>query len=342
MKNYFTILDNILYKEMRPWLEANNPDQRFSAMISSIKLVQPTFQPKHEIQFERPFNNKTKYYSKLIHSEKIKTTNLLLEAMQEDDIPQLIKYRLNATLNKKLKSKIKDIGNIIKEQQFELSFINPRLTTFDVDQEHKTNTYIFQLLKTSLIHIYLEIQYVYKEWIQDEFLIEDFYSQLLFEPIPDETFIKEATTIIEITPQPIIVKPQETQKISFTPILDENRPSKKGVTSFHDLIRNPQRFGSFEEKLFQNDFISEGYAYCGKQGYKNQLAIIYHLLIEKNYFKNFNDTDKKKINNRDIVKFLNHRYDVDVDKQFRSYKTKPEKRAVFIESTYWLTQLPAC
>ena len=130
MKNYFTILDDILYKGMRPWLEANNPDEKFVSMISSIKQVEPTFQAKYEIQFERPFNYKTKYYSKLILNEKIKTTNLLLEALQEDDTPQLIKYRLNATLNKKLKTKIKDIGSIIKEQQLELSYINPRKNTF--------------------------------------------------------------------------------------------------------------------------------------------------------------------------------------------------------------------
>ena len=61
------------------------------------------------------------------------------------------------------------------------------------------------------------------------------------------------------------------------------------------MVKNPHRFGLFEEKLFQNDYITDKYAYCGKQGYKNQLAIIYHVLIEKNYFKKFNDSTKKKI-----------------------------------------------
>jgi hypothetical protein len=152
----------------------------------------------------------------------------------------------------------------------------------------------------------------------------------------------EAQKDIETISQPIKVKPQETQKSTFSPISDDIRPSKKGVSSFHDLVRNPLRFGSFEEKLFRNYFITNKYAYCGKQGYKNQLAIIYHLIIEKNYFKNFNDSKKKKISSREIVKFLNHRYDIDVDKQFRSYDTKPEERAKFIESTYWLFQLPMC
>jgi len=215
MKNYFTVLDDILYKGKRPWLEANNPDERFASMISGVKLVEPAFQPKYEIQFERPFNNKTKYYSKFILNEKIKTTNLLLEALQEDDTPQLIKYRLNATLNKKLKTKIKDIGNFIKKRQFDISYINPRKTTFDIDQEHKTNTYIFQLLKISLIHIYLEIQEVFKDRIQDVFVIEDFYSQLLFEQIPEQTYIKQIQ-IVKLLQTPQTEKEaEENEEISL-------------------------------------------------------------------------------------------------------------------------------
>ncbi|HKM94487.1 MAG TPA: DUF6617 family protein [Prolixibacteraceae bacterium] len=198
MKNHFYKLDEILYKSLRPWLHENNPDEKFASMISGIKDIEPTFQSKYQVKFERPFNNKTKYYSKFILAEKIKTINGLMDALHEDENPQLIKYRLNDTLNKKLKTKIKDIGKIIKDQQFEPTYIDPKKTTFDVDQEHKTNTFVFQLLKTSLIHIYLEVQEVYKDWIQDEFVIDDFYSQLLFEPVPDTTYIKEIE-IIEIT-----------------------------------------------------------------------------------------------------------------------------------------------
>ncbi len=199
MKNYFTVLDKILYKELRPWLEANNPDEKFASMISEVIETKPTFQPKYQVNFERPFNNKTKYYSKFILTEKINATNNLLDTLQEDDNPQLIKYRLNDILNKKLKTRIKDIGKIIKDQKFEPSYINPKKTTFDVDQEHKTNTFVFQLLKVSLIHMYLEIQEVFKSWIQDELVLEDFYSQLLFEQIPVTFQISKIQTI-EVTP----------------------------------------------------------------------------------------------------------------------------------------------
>lgn len=160
--------------------------------------------------------------------------------------------------------------------------------------------------------------------------------------IPNGINIFEALGQRYVKPQTIKVEPQGTGQPIFTPIQDDNRTAKKGVASFHDLIRNPQRFASFEEKLFQNDYITYKYAYCGKHGYKNQLAIIYHLLIDKNYFMSFNDTTKKKIIARDIVKFLNHRYDIDLDKQFRSYADKPEERADIIEKNSWLSNLPMC
>lgn len=200
MKNYFSTLDEILYTGLRPWLKANNPDEKFTSMISGINTVNPAFQPQYEIKFERPFNSKTKFYSKLISNETINTCNQLFGILLEDNNPQLIKYRINDTLNKKLKSRLMDIGKLIKNQKFEIDYINPRKTTFDIDQEHKTNTYIFQLLKISFIQIYLEIQDAFKTWIQDELIVEDFYTQLLFEPVPNNSFINKIQ-IVEVEPE---------------------------------------------------------------------------------------------------------------------------------------------
>lgn len=252
MKNQFTTLDKILYKGMRPWLPANNPDEKFASLISGICQVEPNYSPSFEIKFERPFNNKTKYYAKFIQNESIKTINGLLDSFQEDDTPQLIKYRLNDTLNKKLKTKLKDIGNIIKEQQFELSYINPRKTTFNIDQEHKTNTFVFQLLKTSLIQIYLEIQKIFKDWIQDELIIEDFYSQLLYEPIPDKTYIKEIQTI-EVAPTEIKTQPEpeiiEVSLKSFT-----YKDFYKNSDKLNDLCDSFKKSGFIDKSTTATNF----------------------------------------------------------------------------------------
>lgn len=245
MKNHFLKLDEILYKGMRPWLPDNNPDEKFASMISGVKQVDLNYSPRFVVNFERPFNSKTKFYAKFIQNETIETINNLIDALQEDDTPQLVKYRLNEALNKKLKTKLKDIGNIIKEQQFELSYINPRKTTFNIDREHKTNTFVFQLLKTSLIQIYLEVQNIFKDWIQDELIIEDFYSQLLFEPIPDETYIKEIQTIELL---PIEIKKQPEPEITEV--------SLKSFT-YKDFHKNSDKLNDLCDSLKKSGFIDK-------------------------------------------------------------------------------------
>lgn len=340
MNNELTQLDEILYKGLRPWLDTNKPDEKFTPVISKIKTVYPGFQMLYEIDFIRPFNSKTEYYQKLILNESVAYCNNVVELINEDDNTKLKKYWLNDTLNNKLQTRLKDIGSIIKEKQYDISYINPRKNSFVQDADHKTATYVMQLLKTAFIRIYLEIQEVFKELFSHQLLIEDdFYTRFLNEPVPDNSFLKEVPQTIIIDNK--LIKAQGTQKPEFTPILDDNRPLIKGVGSYHDLVKNPQRFGMFEENLFLNDYIDTNYAYCGKHGYKNQLAIIYHVVIEKQYFKTFNDSTKRKISPTDIVKFLNHRYGVDIDKQFRSYKDKIEERTQFLESTSWLYRLPA-
>lgn len=245
MKNHFSTLDEILYKGMRPWLPANNPDEKFASMISGVKQVEPNYSSSFELNFERPFNSKTKFYAKFIQIETIKTINNLLDVLQEDNTPQLVKYRLNDTLNKKLKTKLKDIGNIIKEQQFELSYINPRKTTFNIDQEHKTNTFVFQLLKTSLIQIYLEIQNAFKDWIHDELIIEDFYSQLLFETIPDKTYIMKIQTIEVTTPE-----------IKIQPEPEITEVSQKSFT-YKDFHKNSDKLNDLCDCLKKSGFIDK-------------------------------------------------------------------------------------
>jgi hypothetical protein len=246
MKNYFSTLDEILYKGLRPWLNANNPDEKFTAMISGIRTVPPVFQPQYEIKFERPFNSKTKYYTKLITNETTKSCNQLFDVLLEDDAPQLIKYRINDTLNKKLKTRLKDIGKLIKDQKFEIDYINPRKTTFDIDPEHKSNTFIIQLLKLSLMNIYLEIQEKFRQWIQDELIIEDFYSQLLFEPIPDNSYIEKIQIIKTSLNEPNI--PIEDSTSEEAPIYS---------FTYKQLVNNPDKLNDLWDSLKYFGFIAK-------------------------------------------------------------------------------------
>jgi len=205
--NQLQILDDILYKGLQPWLPENNPDEKFAPMLSEIKAFEPKIKMKYEVDFFRPFNNKTKYYQKLIFREINKYCDLVISLIADDSNHQVKKYWLNDTLEKKLKTRLKEIGKLLKERHLDISYIDPSKSTFDMDANHKTDTYIIQLLKTCLIKIYLEIQDAYLNFREDVMVIEDFYTQLLFEPIPTNSFLKEALPIITIEPvKPIAVE----------------------------------------------------------------------------------------------------------------------------------------
>jgi macrodomain Ter protein organizer (MatP/YcbG family) len=200
MSNQTKILDDILYQELRPWLGKNSLDQKYASKLSSVKEASTDFQFKYEINFHRPFDHKTKYYSKLILSNVKAECVKLIEMIREDNNENLIKYWIEDTLNKRIKTRLKDLGKLIKEKDYALTYIDPKNTSFELDQAHKANTFIVQLLKLAYMQLYLEIQDAFSTWIDDKLILEDFYSQLLLEPVPDKTFIKEVQ-VIEVEAQ---------------------------------------------------------------------------------------------------------------------------------------------
>lgn len=205
------VFDEILNHGLRPWLDHNSMDEIFYSKFHSLKEYSSRHPLQFEIKFERPFDNKSKYYNLLIRNAIKSHFDTIYEAMDEDRNENLIHYYLNDILNKRLKTHLKDIGKLLKEKDFTLSYIDPKNTSYQLDQEHKANTFIMQLLKIALMQLYLEVQEKFKEWVNDEFIVEDFYTQLLNEPIPDKLPITPIP-IIEIEPEPIN-KPQ-TKKTS--------------------------------------------------------------------------------------------------------------------------------
>lgn len=195
MNNDLANLDEILYGNLRPWLDSNKPDEKFHSMIYELPIVHPNYQNLFEIAFHRPFNNKTQYYHKYILNESISYCNKLYELYNEDSNLKLQKYWFDNT-SKKLQTRLKELGKLIKEKQFDISFIDPTKTSFEIDTEHKTDTYIIQLLKIALIRIYLEMQEIFKSIEEESAFIEsDFYSRFLNESVPGKSFLKEVQTI---------------------------------------------------------------------------------------------------------------------------------------------------
>lgn len=227
MSNQTKILDDILYQGLRPWSEKNSVDDKFAPKLRSLKDTSTDYPFRYEINFLRPFDNKTKYYSKLILNTVKADVERLYNLISEDDTENLILYWLDDTLNKRLKTRLKDIGKLIKEKDFQLVYIDPKKASNELDQAHKANTYIIQLLKLAYMQLYLEIQDAFSTWIDDKLVIEDFFTQLLLEQVPNEQFLTEIQTIeIEATEKPVKTEIKE-KRAMFDDINASLRESKK-------------------------------------------------------------------------------------------------------------------
>ena len=246
MSNQTKLLDDILYKELRPWLGKNSLDQKYASKLSSAKEASTDFQFKYEINFHRPFDHKTKYYSKLILNNVKAECVRLVELIKEDNNENLIKYWLEDTLNKRINTRLKDLGKLIKEKDYALTYIDPKKTSLELDQTHKANTFIVQHLKLAYMQLYLEIQDAFSTWIDDKFILEDFYTQLLLEPVPDKHFLKPVQ-VIEVESKPLPAAKTETAA---------------AANSFHSftykqLNTNPDKLIDLWDSLKLNHFISK-------------------------------------------------------------------------------------
>jgi hypothetical protein len=344
MQNTPELFDAILNGSLRPSLPDNNPVEIFIPLLSSLKQIETTFANKFEIDFVRPFNAKTKYYNRLIKGFANEYCNEVIMLIDHESDKQIKKYWINDTLQKKLKSRLIKVGEVIKNEGFELSQINSRYSQFHQDTDHKTNTYIIQLLKVALIKCYLEIQDQFSEWIDEQLIETDFYTQLLFETIPETSCFKLVDRIFIPGPvqenEPIIeeIKPK-VEVIEFVPKQSDFRGTGRSPIRYSD-IRKPDVFSKFEIELFESSLINEEYNFKDKHGNKNLLAALYIILIEKNYFRRTNTRNSKPFEPHHFRQYLDHRYNVDTTQQFK--KCTKEQIASFKYKHTWVDNIDFC
>lgn len=221
MSNQPNQLDEILYHGLQPWLESNESYDKFVSLIHNESIVKPDFDSLYEIDFYRPQNPKAEYYYKLIVNETNKYCNKIVTLISEDDNVMRQQHWYDDTIKNILPKRLNDIIEVIKEEHYFIEFINPRKLNFEVTPEHKTDTFILQLLKIAFVKIYLEIQEIFKH-LNKEFLLSerDIYDQFFNQNLPENSFLKKnkIATIIEKVPSSSIsaIKKDSVSRLSFT------------------------------------------------------------------------------------------------------------------------------
>ncbi|MCB0541132.1 MAG: hypothetical protein KDE33_26735 [Bacteroidetes bacterium] len=296
-------------------------------------------QPLYEVSFPKALTNKRKYFLSLIDAEAIEYLNYIHKQVSESINANAKKYHVHMALTRTLNEKLRETAQAIQEQEYSPNQYDPTFGVLPTDTSTADGAYILFYLKHQLVRLYLEIQDSYPEQLKEEPLTEDDIYLTYFNHIaPNPSHVSEAVPIQIASPSNPKAIPQAPKP--FKALTNDFRDTSKGILSYDAIIKSPTRFASFEESLFQNGYIDENYKFVDKHGMKNEMAAIYHLLINKGYFHQRTFQPTKQIKDVDIRKFLDHRYQANLDKQFRTYRQNPEQLAEYIDSQYWLTKLP--
>ena len=190
------ILDSILYGDFCPWTVYHRPEEFYEDLYGKMWKEKASLEFPYEVNFPRAFNYKTRFYGRLISNQVNTEVPRIIALIQEDPSPDLQSYWLNRALNQCLKSRLLEIGQIIKEKDFALSWLDQERLASERDRDHAANTYIIQALKLAYVQIYLEIQDAFKEQLTEVFEAEDLFIQFLKEPMT-QGFIRRVCKPVE-------------------------------------------------------------------------------------------------------------------------------------------------
>lgn len=338
MSSKLSTIKEILYKGLRPWLKHDFSEVKFKQLLNQLPDVNYKTHPKYDVSFDKANSNKRRYFQKLIDNEIIKCINGTHEAISKSTGINHSIFLVYPLLSKTLIDLMKAVNSIIEER--DLSEIKFKPINGKVQKGNNADeAFIFQYLKHQLIRLYLEISESYPEYRKTETLeLEDLHEIYFDEVAPSLQIINKAEPhhFIEDTPLPATPNTEN----QFKSAQHDIRPEKKGIIAYADIVKHKKHFARFEEILFQQGFIDNNYAFNPKHGNKNVMAKLYHFAISRSYFCQKTFEPIKPITELEIRKFLDYRYNVVLDKQFRTIGSKTIELNEFY-ALHWLSSLPS-
>ena len=319
------LFNSILHHHLRPW-KATGSEQKFGQLLHSLPKENYHQQPLYEVAFPKPLTAKTRYYKALIDNEAMAFLNKMEAALANAINNNEKKFHIHTALTKKLKGLLTDTQKEIVKQKLYLKTLEDP----EQDKQQRDNAWILQYLKYQLIRLYLEIQNSYPEFLNDDALTEeDIHSTYFSENIPEGKLIVIVPTAVFKKPTNKIISAEE---ILFKPVKGDVREPFKTILTYPEIIAKPDKFAKIEILLFEDQVIDPDYNFIRKQGNVQKLAAYYQVLIKKNYFNRFYFPGKNEVTSLHIRKFLNYRYDVLIDREFRRFNKAEVLEEYFIKN----------
>ena len=341
MSNTLELYNDILFLNHRPWRIGRQSDVKFKQLLLEVKKEYYTHQPNYEVDFIKPLSNIRKYFHATIEYEAIKYLNDLHSEISVALSDNEKSYLVHFALNKLISQKIKETAQVINERKYTQEQFDLKQKSKITETSIADESYILHLLKHHLVRLMMEVQDSYPDYLKEEALTPDeIYYKYFNEAAPERPYIIEAENYPNTNQSP---QPQQKEiKLALNAIRDDIWEPGKNIYSYNQLVKNSSRFAQVEESLFEQGLIDSNYHFTDKHGKKKYLAAFYQQLIRKGYFHKRMFPGNIEVKNRDITKFLDHRYRTNIDKQFRLWDNDQEELLKFIEKDYWLDHISAC
>lgn len=204
----------ILSGNLQPWQPKTNlGDDFYAPELRNQHSIQVAFTAHYKIDFVIvPFSIKIKYYQRLIDNDIVKYLNNTLNETNEGS-ENLAAFKLDKA-QKKIRSLLIEINELIERKQFDISFIDSKYADFKTDKNHKECTFIFHYMLSAAVSCLLEIQAQFIGIIhnEDKLTIADIYSQILQKAVPEKPHIQEIHTIEVKTDVATFTRPVEKEE----------------------------------------------------------------------------------------------------------------------------------
>jgi hypothetical protein len=339
-------IDKILFGGLMPWIQPSHHDDIYVPLIDKVVSIDPPMDLLWSFKFGQPFNGMSRYYCKLIDRDKLKVLHDVNKMLTDKKINGAQREFLFKDLLQQLDFRIKYAGRILDSLRLGTWVLDVHNLSAMADSVMETNFFICQYLRLSLIQIWGELRSYFGNMSGTLMLMEGLPKIHNLHAFGIES--AEAGHAVLDGPREGVAGSERLhyakalEPAHFVAVMGDIRLQAEGIIPYGYIVKVPVKFAWVEEQFYKERIINAQYSFCGRHGCKNMLTAIYFLLIAKKYFKSVNDLTGQKITPIDIVRFLDHRYGVELETQFHLMKKEVEKRDRLIESKEWLRNLPSC
>lgn len=240
-------------------------------------------------------------------------------------------YMLNYELSRTISPLLYALSKKLDSNRHNFIYSNKRN-----QNNYDDNYYVGYLLKEILTFSYITIQNKY-----GKYLLQDSYEQGTLE---NKFFSKHSRISYSSWNEKShywVKHPKRKPKNLgyFVAPQKDIKPKLKSLPTYDEIIFNANKMREIEFELYKDGIINAelNFIPCKANSHKRLLAAVYYELINHGYFKKHFDRANRNFTPSDYRKFMDNRYSVDTDQQFRKLNSK--QREFALENLPWLKTL---